>query len=406
MERTLHVTMLGKFSLRLGDREIDDNNNRMRKVWLLLAYLIYSRNTHTTPAGFQALMESPGSESEDPSGKIKALFFRVRAMLDTLEKGLGHDLIIRKDGSYAWNNAFTLHLDIDDFDRLLAEARGKEGAKRLALLQQALAIYEGDFLPKLSMESWVMPINTYYHQHYLDTALEVLAQLEELGLWPEATELATKALKIEPYSEELHQHLMRCYIATGDRTAAVTAYENMSELLFDTFGVMPTEESRKLYRDASREATDSASIPSETIRGQLQEPASGKGAMYCEYDFFKLLYQVQARSILRSGDVIHIALLSIHDENGGPLSRRKLDTAMDNLQALVIGSLRQGDVVTRCSASQLIIMLPQANYENSCLVCQRIIRNFNRQYPHSPARVRFSVHPLEPSLPGTQPQTV
>ena len=179
-----------------------------------------------------------------------------------------------------------------------------------------------------------------------------------------------------------------------------------SDLLFDTFGVMPSEESRKLYRDASREATDSASVSSETIRGQLQESASGRGAMYCEYDFFKLLYQVQARSILRSGDVIHIALLSIHDENGGPLARRKLDTAMDNLQALVINSLRQGDVVTRCSASQLIIMLPQANYENSCLVCQRIIRNFSRQYPHSPARVRFSVHPLEPSRPGTQPQTV
>lgn len=403
MENTLHVTMFGTFSLRLGDRIIDDSNNRMRKVWLLLAYLIYSRHSRTTQSGYLSLMDSPGSESEDPYGKLKALFFRARNMLDKLADGLGHELIVRKDGSYAWNSDFPLQLDVEDFDRLLSQAHSKVGHERLDLLLEALRLYNGDFLFKLSTESWVMPINAYYHQHFLDAAQEALADLEDQNRWSEAAELSAKALKVEPYSEELYQHLMRCQIAAGDRAAAVTVYENMSELLFDTFGVMPSDESRKLYREASREATDSASVPSETIRGQLKEPASDKGALYCEYDFFKLLYQVQARSIVRSGDVIHIALLSLHDEAGGALSRRKLDTAMDNLQALVIGGLRQGDVVTRCSASQLIVMLPQANYENSCLVCQRIIRNFNRQYPHSPARIRFSVHPLEPSVPGTQP---
>ena len=403
MENTLQVNMFGGFSLHLGDHGIDDSNNRMRKVWLLLAYLIYSRHSRTTQSGYLALIDNPGSESEDPYGKLKALFFRARAMLDKLEDGLGHKLIIRKDGSYAWNSEFPLRLDVEDFDRLLTEARSKEGDERLALLLEALQLFNGDFLPKLSMESWAMPINAYYHQHFLDAAQEALVSLKEQGRWAEAADLSVKALKIEPYSEELYQHLMHCQIAAGDRIAAVTTYENMSELLFDTFGVMPSEESRKLYREASRESTDSASVPSETIRGQLKEPASNKGAMYCEYDFFKLLYQVQARSIIRSGDVIHIALLSLHDEDGRSLPRRKLDTAMENLQSLVIESLRQGDVVTRCSASQLIIMLPQANYENSCLVCQRIIRNFNRQYPHTPARVRFSVHPLEPSVPGAQP---
>ena len=69
---------------------------------------------------------------------------------------------------------------------------------------------------------------------------------------------------------------------------------------------------------------------------------------------------------------------------------------MENLQDLLITSLRRGDIVTKCSISQFIIMLPQANYENSCAVCQRIIKAFNRQYPHSPAEIHFSVQPLEP----------
>ena len=76
-----------------------------------------------------------------------------------------------------------------------------------------------------------------------------------------------------------------------------------------------------------------------------------------------------------------------------------------NLQDLLAHNLRQGDVITRCSVSQFILMLPQANYENSCMVCQRIIRAFFRQYPHSPADIHFSVQPLEPMTPDFMPTT-
>ena len=70
---------------------------------------------------------------------------------------------------------------------------------------------------------------------------------------------------------------------------------------------------------------------------------------------------------------------------------------MDNLKELIQKNLRRGDIAARCSVSQFILLLPQANYENSCMVCERIIKTFNRQYPHSPATLRSSVHPLEPN---------
>ena len=62
----------------------------------------------------------------------------------------------------------------------------------------------------------------------------------------------------------------------------------------------------------------------------------------------------------------------------------------------MISNLRQGDVVTRCSSSQLIVMLHQANYEDSCEVCQRLLRAFGRQYPHTPVSIHYNVQPLEP----------
>lgn len=404
MSDVLHVSMLGSFTIELNGNKIDDNSNRMRKVWLLLAYLIYSRNHSVTQDNYLSLLQGSGSDdAADPNGRVKAMFYRARAMLNQVDESAGHNWIIRKNGTYAWNTEVPLTLDVEEFEKLCRSAAAEEDQDaRLALYQQALDLYRGDFLSKLSMESWVMPISAYYHQLYLDTVEQALELMAARQQWPDASTLCEKALKIEPYSETLYQHLMRCRLAAGDRAGAASAYEEMSELLFSTFGVMPSDESRTLYREASREV-GSPTVPIGSVREQLREPGEVKGALYCEYDFFKLLYQVQARAILRSGEVIHIALLSLHGLNKKELPRRSLDRAMDNLQELLLGNLRQGDVVTRCSISQLIVMLPQANYENSCAVCQRIIKAFNRQYPHSPVDIHYSVQPLEPTMPNLHP---
>lgn len=403
MSDQLHIKMLGGFSIQYGEYSIDDQNNRMRKVWLLLAYLIYNRNRRITQEQYLSLLQGAGSDdSADPNGKLKAMLYRARTMLNQLDESAGHDWIIRKNGSYAWNTEIPLTLDVEEFEKLCKAAAASENEQeRLALYGQALEHYGGDFLPKLSMEPWVMPITAYYHQMYLDVVHQTLSLLEAEAQWGDAADLSENALKIEPYSEELYQHLMRCRTALGDRAGALRAYEDMSELLFSTFGVMPSDESRALYREAGREE-GSVAVPVGEVRDQLREPSGNTGALYCEYDFFKMLYQLQARALVRSGDVIHIALFSLHGQNKKDLARRSLDRAMDNLQELLLTNLRQGDVVTRCSISQLIVMLPQANYENSCAVCQRILKAFGRKYPHSPAEIHYSVQPLEPKLPAGQ----
>ena len=401
MEQLLNVRMLGGFAISSGEKTLDDSSNRMRKVWLLLAYLIYTRQKRNTQEQYIALIRgADATEVDDPAGRLKALFYRSRTMLNQLYDTAGHDLIIRKNSSYGWNTEIPIRLDVEEFDRLrtLAAAAGTE-EEQLSLYLQALELYRGDFLPKLNMEPWVMPISAYYHQAFLDAAGKALVLLEKRQAWKESDELCSRALQIEPYSEGLYQHLMRCRIALGDREGAVRAYEEMSELLFDTFGVMPSDESRQIYREANRQTND-RSVPIGTLREQLREAADASGAVLCEYDYFRFLYQVQARAIVRSGDVIHIGLLSVHGKDRQPLTKRSQEIAVDNLQELMLRNLRQGDVVSLCSPSQILVMLPQANYENSCAVCQRIIRAFYRQFPHSPADIHYAVQPLEPMLPG------
>jgi len=393
----LRVRMLGEFSIQNGNQEINDGDNRSRKVWLLLAYMIYCRNRSISQEELIGLLWGEDESSSNPLNALKTMFHRVRTTLNQLDGSAGHTLIVRRNGNYAWNEDIPFAFDVEEFEALCKSgAAAEQEDQRLELYLQALGLYRGDFLPKLSAEPWVVPIAAYFHNLYIQTVLETLPLLETRSRLEDSVALCRKSLEIDPYNETLYQCLMQNLLGLGKQQGAITAYEEMSELLFSNFGIMPSDESRAIYREAVRTVNDRAVSP-VTVREQLREPDGVSGALFCDYDFFKVIYHAEARAVARSGDAVHIGLLSVTGENSQELPKRSLDRAMENLQDLIRGSLRKGDVVARCSVSQFILMLPQANYENSCKVCDRIVRAFFRQYPHSPAEIHCSVQPLEPN---------
>lgn len=391
---TLQVQMLGQFTLRYGDRTISDSDDRSRRVWSLLAYMLYNHGRSFAQEELIHLYWSNGEKSADPGNALKSIFHRIRTALDKLQPGLGRLLIRRKAGRYFWNNVIPLSLDIEDFEAHFhaAEAAGDDDV-RLAEYQAALALYAGDPLPRMTDEIWTIPIVAYYHSLYTRAAAGAIELLEKQERTVEAVALCRRAIHIEPYQEDLYEHLMRGLLRTGDMKGAMSVYEEMSELLFAHFGVMPSETLRTLYRQATRTVND-RTLTMDEVCSQLAEPAPHGGAMVCEYDFFKILYRAEARSIARNGHSANICLLSVSGKDGEMLARRSLDPAMNNLQVLVQNNLRRGDVIARCSISQYIILLPQANYENSRMVADRLVSAFYRRYPHSPARLRYTVQPL------------
>lgn len=391
---TLQVQMLGQFTLRYGDRTISDSDDRSRRVWSLLAYMLYNHGRSFAQEELIHLYWSNNEKSADPGNALKSIFHRIRTALDKLQPGLGRLLIRRKAGRYFWNNAMPLSLDIEDFEAHFhaAEAAGDDDV-RLAEYQAALALYAGDPLPRVTDEIWTIPIVAYYHSLYTRAAAGAIELLEKQERTAEAVALCRRAIHIEPYQEDLYEHLMRGLLRTGDMKGAISVYEEMSEQLFAHFGVMPSETLRTLYRQATRTVND-RTLTMDEVCSQLEEPAPHSGAMVCEYDFFKILYRAEARSIARNGHSANICLLSVSGKDGEMLARRSLDPAMNNLQVLVQNNLRRGDVIARCSISQYIILLPQANYENSRMVADRLVSAFYRRYPHSPARLRYTVQPL------------
>jgi DNA-binding SARP family transcriptional activator len=382
----------------MGDNEISDDDNRSKKVWLLLAYMICCRDRAISQDDIINLLWGDEESSTNPINALKTMLHRLRTMLDGLEPGAGHALILRRDGSYAWNPNAQFTFDAEAFDVLCAAGAAADSDDvRLEKYLRALSVYSGDFLPKLISEPWVVPINAYYHDLYMRTVCSSAEMLEAAGRYGDVVEICRRAVIIEPYSEEMYLHYLQAMLTVGDNRGVVDVYQDMSELMFSNFGVMPSPELTAIFRKAESMVNDKE-VSMGIVREQLMEPDFGVGALFCDYDLFKVIYHAQARSIVRSGDAVHIGLITVSGQDRKELSKQSLDVCMENLRVTICTCLRKGDVASRCSVSQYVILLPQANYENSCMVCERVVKAFNRQYPHSPAELRFSVQPLEPIL--------
>lgn len=398
-EPTIKICMFGEFSFSTDTQVISDRDNRSGKVWLLLAYIICFRNKTISDDDIVSALWYDDDSNVNPTNALKTMFHRSRSLLDRVCDGCGRRLIIRKKGSYSFNIRADYTLDIEEFEKLYNFGKSSSfEVERLSYYMKALDLYKGDFIPKISSELWVMPLKTYYHNLYLQIVREAIDILLASGRHADIALICRKAIEIELFDENLYYSLMRSLLESKKHNEAVAVYIKMSDMLFSMFGVMPSDQLRETYREAMRteniQETDLL-----TIKDQLKEYEQKTGAFLCDYDFFKVFYQIEARAIVRSGDAVHIGLLTITDVQGKPISKRSLGRSMDNLAKVICECLRQGDVVAKYSSSQYVLLLPHANSENSRMVLIRIVRTFRRQYPHFSANISFTIQPLDPTLP-------
>lgn len=392
----IRIKMLGEFSIQSGENKISDNDNRTRKIWLLLSYLICQRGRGISQKKLIELLWGDEPASNNPENALRITFHRARTLLNQLWPTAGRDLILYKDNAYSWNGQIPVTLDSEEFEQLCSRKTEDEEA-RLAACLDAAALYGGDFLEKQSSETWVIPISAHFHNLYVNVVMEAAELLSARSRHKEAAELCRHAVSTEPYHEPIHQILIRELGASGDQKAAAAVYDNLSKRLFDDFGIRPSEQTRAVYRNAAHSPNEKT-LPMDEVLEHLQEPNAPSGAMQCDYDYFKVLCFAESRAMERSGNATHIVLLSVASGGDKPLTKRSLNRIMEQLGEQIRTNLRRGDTFSRCSVSQYILMLPKANYENSCMVSRRILGAFNRVHPHVTAKIHYMVQPLSPSI--------
>ena len=387
------VTMLGGFRIRVDGNVLTDEINRSQKLWNVLCYLIAHRERTVPQSEFIELFW-PEENSANPTNALKTLLYRVRSLLEPLF-GEGLEPILSQRGAYAWNPAIACEMDVDRFELLCRRAQDTAlpAQKRMALYEEAAEVYRGDYLPKLANQMWVVPISAHYHTLYLEAVKEYADLLEHAEKFEAMAELCTRASQLDPLDESLHTLLVRALLRQGKDSAALSHYEKATDLLYRNLGVRPSEELRALYREIM-DVEERLETNLEVIQANLREAAQRPGAFVCEYGFFKEAYRLEARRSARSGACVHIALVTVSLPDGGVPPLGVLNTTMDQLLEVLVHNLRRGDVVSKYSGAQYVVMLPAANFEDSTMVVERIVNAFYRQHRRNFLKLTYRIREL------------
>ena len=67
----------------------------------------------------------------------------------------------------------------------------------------------------------------------------------------------------------------------------------------------------------------------------------------------------------------------------------------EQLQDVLVRSLRRGDVVSKFSGAQFVVMLPAANFEDSNMVMDRVVNAFYQQHRRNFLKLTVRVRELE-----------
>jgi len=386
--------MLGEITLSCGSASVSMSGSRSYKTWLMVAHLLSHR--HRWVPQEEIIQSLGGGEKNlNPTGAVRATLLRARRMLEPLSAEIPGDLILSRGGALRWNPKIHTTVDAEEFESLVQSAFSYDGEDRLDLLMRAISIMSGDFLYRFSGEPWVSSLTAYYKNLFVEAAEEAVGLLSEKGSVDEIISISLKAFASDPYSDSFCRHLMQAYMQNGDYDEAENAYRAFRDRLINDLGVEPEDETKEIYTAAVRRLGENY-LTLDMIKDELREMSPAKGPMICDYSMFKLFYRAEARSADRRGDAIHVGVLSVTGKDGKTVSDRIVRRAMEDLRESIHSTLRIGDVAASCSGSQFIILLVQANYENSAMVCRRVINRFNHDNPRCQVEIRSDVMPLEP----------
>lgn len=393
----IRIETLGGFSIRIGGQTVSDAQNRSRKLWNLLAYLMAFRNRFVTQSELMEILW-PEEDSGNPVSALKTLVSRARDALTPLSQGEGPmpELLISQQGSYLWNKDLKYSVDAEDFEALCKKAGNGSSLsteERLELYRKAVALYKGDFLPKLSEQMWVAALSAHYQAMYLEAVKGLAALLVEREAFGEIAEICSRAIQIDPYDEQLHTLMIKALVGQGKNSAALSHYETATDMLYRNLGISPSKELRAAYLEIMKERKN-LETDLGLIQDSLKEDAQ-PGAFVCDFGFFKEAYNLEVRRAARQGSCAHIGLLTLTDSKGAVPPLDVLNKAMSQLLFTLKASLRKGDVISQYSGAQFLIMLPNANYEDSLMVMERIMNAFYKQNRKMLLTLHYKFKPIQ-----------
>lgn len=360
---SLNVQSKGQFYAKfLGSFSLDFNGQRLwlkgspqkKSMQLLMALLKAGAEGATRQQLLEVVWKEGGDPQKEKSNLNQHLYY-LRQLIHESHFPEGKYIIVQKP-RYYFTEDYEIHSDTEQLDQILEEIRNAEaaGEDTLELLRQFCRGYTGEFLPMLNGEEWVVEKSAYYQKQYFSCLSRLCGRLKEMGGYQEMLELCTVASQIHPY-DEWQAVQIDCLVAMNRYKDALKVYEDAAEFFYEDLGVSSLNRTIARYRNTEGRLHYLSSALAG-IRKGLNEEERLWGAYCCSYPSFVDVYRIVVRMQERTGIGSLLMVCTLNIAGSG----ENTETWMERFRQFMAGSIRNGDVYTRYSPNQFLVLLMQA----------------------------------------------
>jgi ATP/maltotriose-dependent transcriptional regulator MalT/DNA-binding SARP family transcriptional activator len=242
----LRVQTLGNFQVWRGSEAVASNGWRREKARQLFQLLVTYRDA---PLDRDQICEYLWPEAE-PASAQRNFKITLNTLYQVLEPereaGTESAFVMRDGAAYTLRPNADIWLDSEEFVCLIQEA-AKSGADGLSLLQDALSLYQGEYLPDAPYETWAAEERERLAAMFLESADRLCELYLRDGRHERAIELSQRVLSQDNCWERAYRHLMLAYSQLGDRGQVGRTWQRCVQTLRKELDVSPSPETQQLY---------------------------------------------------------------------------------------------------------------------------------------------------------------
>lgn len=391
----LEAKLFGQLQIAYDGIVLTEEGIRSDMVSKLLGYILLHNKRSLSVRELTDMLWGEDGGSENPAGALKNLVYRLRTIL---KKHYGADVsfIGTSQGAYTWNADIEVVLDTQQLEDWIRQAKEvTDFSDKLSYYMDVLEIYQGRFMDSFATEHWVVPLSAYYNSMVIRAAKDMAALCMEQKLYEEMERVVAQAIAYDGLDEELHSLMLESMVGQGKQAQAMSYYDDIAKRFYEALGVRDLKRLKKSYQKVLAMKKVSGAVSAEDISQEVQEKDEPNCAYVCGYAVFQEIYRIEARRVKRMGISEYVLNLTLTIKEGAAVNesteRFLLNRSMDKMEDCVKNLLRIGDVATRYSDSQFLILLPTCTYEDSKMIAERIISMFLSESSNHKVHVKYYI---------------
>ena len=249
----IKIYTLGRFEVMLDDKPVVSPGRVQQKPLAMLKALIAFGGKDATEERLTDALW-PDADGDVAHTSFDTTLHRLRKLVNNDKAIVLREGQVSLDERYCWVDVWAFEKIIAECGLRNAEGRTKTGIaesasaqSEAALLEKAINLYKGHFLPGDARQPWSISLRERLRAQFTRSVNTLGGIRVEAGRYDKAAMVFMKGLEIDDLAEELYQHLMACYHQMGQQTEAIKTYHRCRDVLQSSLGLKPSSKTEGVY---------------------------------------------------------------------------------------------------------------------------------------------------------------